>query len=83
MFKEVRCTKGRKIIEKFLQKYFVTSTVIKSFRSFYRNILEMQRIFRKIQNNQKIRHAVAASKFEKEVEYLLWYFKREYKNCRG
>ena len=26
---------------------------------------------------------VCASRFEKEVEYLLWYFKREYKNARG
>ena len=43
----------------------------------------MQRIFRKIQINQQLRQAVTRSKFQKEVEYLLWYFKREYKNCRG
>ena len=83
MFLEVRQKKSTKIIEKFLQKYFVTSSVIKCFRVFYKNILEMQRIFKKVKLNQAIRRSVGLQKFEKEVDYLLWYFKREYKNCRS
>ena len=51
MFLQVRIQKSAKIIERFLQKYFVTSTVIKSFRTFYKNVLEMQRLYKKVRLN--------------------------------
>ena len=55
MFKEVRAEKSHKIVEWFLQKYYVTSNVIRSFTTFYRNVLEMQRLYRKIMTNKAIR----------------------------
>jgi hypothetical protein len=83
VFKEVRCQKANKIVEWFLQKYFVTTNVIACFRRFYRNTLEMQRLIRRTVLNKTIRQSLLHSKFDREVDYLLWYFKREYKNARG
>ena len=39
----------------------------------------LQRLWRKVSNLKTIRTALIANKFNKEIDYLTWYFKREYK----
>lgn len=58
VFQEVRNQKGKKIIARYLFKYDMTVTTISKFRGFYRNMLDLQRLIRKVTINQTLRRAM-------------------------
>jgi len=75
-FVETRSLKCKKKLVGFIEKHNAATNLTHCMRSFYRNTLNLQKLWKKTSLMRTLRLAYIMMKFESELDYLLWYFKR-------